>query len=283
MDIKENIQLAPYTSYRIGGPAKFFCIAENKEDLISAFKFAKKQDFKYHILGGGSNVLFSDKGFNGLIILNRFNKIEFNDNLVKVGTGTILSLFIKKAIENNLGGLENLFGIPGTIGGAIFQNAGAYGTEIGEFLTGVEILNKNGQIVFLSQKDLQLSYRDSIMKKEKMIALESTFQLQKQDKTKLAKLLNKIIENRKKPYGKSAGSFFKNPNSKISAGKLIDQNGLKGSEENEAKISEKHGNFILNTGDAKASDVINLSKRIKDIVLKNNKIELVEEVQIIPY
>jgi len=285
MLIQKNIILAPYSTYKIGGEAKYLSISKTEDQMLESLRFAKSKNIKYLIIGGGSNILFSDKGFDGLVIINRLNQINYQNDRVVVGSGTIFSLLIKQALENNLGGMEKLFGIPGTIGGAIFQNAGAYNTEIGDLVEEVKIINDNIEIESKTRKDMCFSYRDSIIKHNNDIVLEVTLKLKKISQNDSGKKLKEIMQTRNddKPYGKSAGSFFKNPPNEKKAWELIDECGFRGFELGYCKVSEKHTNFIINEGNATSKEILELTSKIKQTVYDKTKIRLEEEVQIIPF
>jgi len=285
MEIQKNVLLRPYSTFKIGGVAQFFGLAKKQEDLIQGVKKALSEKWKFYILGGGSNVLLPSEGYNGLIIVNRTNELKIDETKVTVDSGYTFSLFIKNMLKENLGGLEKLFGIPGTIGGAIFQNAGAYGQEIGNFVEAVNVIDEQGEIRKLLAKDLKFGYRDSVFKKTKYVILSVEFNLIPVDKDAIKDRLKEMTAQRTsdKPYGKSAGSFFKNPSSLIKAGKLIDEAGLKGKRIGDALISPEHGNFIINVGNATSDDIIKLSGFIKEEIYKKNKIKLDEEIQILNY
>jgi len=286
MDIKRDILLKDYSTYKIGGPARFFCIAKNSQEIKEALRFSKENNLKIFILGGGSNILFPDEGFDGLVIKMENKGIKKTDNIIEVESGTLLSELVFFAKENNLSGMEwgNL--IPGTIGGAVANNSGISEKEcISNFLKSVKVIDLRDleEKIFLKE-DCRFEYRSSLFKKEKFFLIISCkLELLEGDKEKIEKDSRKIIEKRLKsqPYNMpSAGSVFKNPNGS-SAGELIDKAGLKGFGIGDAVVSELHGNFILNQGNATANDIKLLINKIKKDVKDKFNVELQEEIEIV--
>ena len=301
-EVKENVELAKYTTFNIGGPARYFFIAKTKQDLIKAIKIAKQNHLRFFILGGGSNLLVSDKGYEGLIIKIparnaslRLRSDADGQNTIYMESGTLLSEVVANATNKGLEGLEWAVGIPGTIGGAIYGNAGgparscysvAGGSvegnakSIGDLVESVEILDKNLKIKKYTKKQCKFTYRKSIFKRNNEIILSVVLKLKKGDIKKSKQIIKQISTERlqKLPKGYSAGCIFKNPD-KYNAGYLIDQCQLKGKKIGGAEISKKHANFIINSGNAKASDVLKLIKLIKQKVKLKFKISLEEEIQ----
>lgn len=279
--IQENIKLAPYTTFKIGGFASYFVEVKTKEEILEVLEFNQKNNLKYFVLCGGSNVLFSDEGFDGLIIKLRLTDLKIEKDIICAEAGVKLMSLINFGLKNNLTGLEFLAGVPGEVGGAVRGNAGAFGKEINKYLEKVEII-RDGKIIELEKNEIKFSYRYSIFKKNKDIILASYFKLEKGDVDEARKEIEKNINYRKEkhPWEPSAGSIFKNPKHLIDlpAGKLIDGAGLKGYKIGQAQISEKHANFIINLGGAKASDVKKLIELAKEKVRDKYKIELKEEV-----
>lgn len=283
--IKKNILLKNYTTFHIGGPARYFLVAKTKEDLIKAVSLAKKNNLPFFILGGGSNVLISDKGFNGLIIKNEARNFKIKKETIIAESGTILSQLINTSVKAGLSGLVEGAGIPGTIGGAVYSNAGwpRGKWSIGNIVKEVEVLIPNGKIKKVNKKWMEFEYRNSRLKKmrnKKSIILQVILELKKGKKTELEKKLREILKIRSKkiPKGFSAGSIFKNPRQKT-AGFLIEKSGFKGKKIGNAQISKKHANFIINLGKAKAGDVKKLIKLIKKEVKKEFKKNLKEEIE----
>ncbi|MCD6148297.1 UDP-N-acetylmuramate dehydrogenase [bacterium] len=297
--LKEDIPLAKFTSFNIGGRAKYFFEGNNKREIIKAVSLAKQEDLPFFILGGGSNLLVDDKGYQGLVIKiqNSGLKIQKENSNFKVaaGAGTSLSLLVSNAAENGLSGLEWTVGIPGTLGGAIYGNAGAFGKSMKDIVKEVEVFDaKDLQVKIYSLEDCRFDYRESIFKKDKnLIILSAVLELKKGEKKEIENKMKRYLSERKKkqPMGFAcAGSVFKNPSfaqtsrrfmtdRELSAGELIERCGLKGRSIGGAKISEKHANFIINLGKAKFSDVRRLIDLIKKRVRSKFGIELEEELQ----
>jgi UDP-N-acetylmuramate dehydrogenase len=308
LKIKEKIPLKEYTTFKIGGPARYFFVAENKEDLKNAILWAKKKKLPFFILGGGSNILFSDNGFNGLVIKLQNAQYEIRNTKIIAEAGVPLQKLVLESAKKGLSGLENLAGIPGTVGGAIWGNAGAFGREIGNLVEKVKVLDVGSsklEVKRLKNKDCKFGYRDSIFKRKKnLIILEATLKLKRGKRKEIEEKIMEILRLRKEKQPlefPSAGSVFKNvPIEKVSkrirekfkekikdgflpTGVLIDAAGLKGFQIGGAKISEKHANFILNVGNAKASDVKELMEKIKKEVKKKFKIQLEEEIKLVGF
>lgn len=307
-NLKFNEPLRKWTSFRIGGPAKYFLIAKNNDDLLKAINFVKKNKIKYFILGSGSNLLFLDKGFSGLIIKIKNQKLKIKNTnqkskIVKVEAGEALSKLVVESVKAGLTGLEWAAGIPGSVGGAVYQNAGAFGSDLSKSIQRVIVLRK-GKIIKLNKKQCCFAYRSSIFQKNKDIVLEIRLKLKKGKRVESQKLIKKHLDYRreKQPVGFSAGSVFKNlqftirniqllkqypqlHNFKkagiIPAGWLIENSGLKGLKIGDAQISEKHANFIINKGKAKAKDVLALISTAKKRVFKKFKVKLQEEIEVV--
>ncbi len=285
-EVLENVDLKDYNTYKIGGKSKYIVKPYNVEKLINLINYCKENKIKYFILGKGSNVILPDEDYNGVVILLvNLKKYNIKDNIVTVESGISLNNFIINLINNNLGGLENLIGIPGTLGGAIVQNAGCYGTNISDYLESVTYL-ENNEIKTINKLECKFGYRDSIFKsnKEKII-LSATFKLNYKDKSDM---LNIVKENNLKRKNSqpleypNAGSVFRNPEY-MAAGKLIDDLGLKNYHVNDAYVSNKHANFIVNKGNASSKDIIDLINYIKLEIKKKYNIELILEQEIIKY
>ncbi|MCK4635942.1 MAG: UDP-N-acetylmuramate dehydrogenase [Candidatus Moranbacteria bacterium] len=305
ISIQENISLKKYTTFNIGGKARYFVLVKSIEDLKEALKFAEEKELKYFILAGGSNVLFSDLGFSGLVIKIDLKEIEINYLKITAGAGVMLSYLIKFSAENNLTGIEKLFGIPGTVGGAVRGNAGAFGVEIIDVITQIKALNiKTGEIKTLSKEECELKYRSSLFKKNKnWIILEATFELKIGNQGELKKSMKEIMQKRNNlqlQSVKTAGSFFTNPvanekvqkmfeeekntkcrESRVPTGWLLDKVGLKGERIGDIKISENQANYFLNLGDGTFDQVLQLSSMAKSRVRDEFNIQLTEEVEIV--
>lgn len=303
---KKNVLLKNYTTYKIGGLAKYFFVAKNKDDLIKAIKTAKELKIPFFILGGGSNVLFSDKGFKGLVIKIQTDNLLIKDGKIIAGAGLMLSKLVDFALENNFTGLEWSRGVPGTVGGAVFGNAQAFGTKISDQIESVEALDlKTLTVKNFSKKHCKFSLKNSVFKKTKKLIITSiVFKLEKSEKNEIQKKTDDFLNYRKNnhPNFPSAGSTFVNPEKKIKnkkllakfpelnvfnergtipAGYLIQKSGLQGKKIGGAQISEKHANFIVNNGGAKAKDVLALIKLAQKKVKENFNINLETEIQII--
>lgn len=274
--VRENVKLADLTAYKIGGPADLYVEAKTSYDIPEFIQKAEELDIPYYILGGGCNIVFSDAGFRGLVIHNKAGKIEVHGNRIIAESGAMLGAVIAKAREHELGGIVNMIGLPGTIGGAVYGNAGAQGVEIGSFIEEVKIFNLESGVKEEGREYFQFAYRWSILKKTHEIVLEVTLILPPLDPNDVALEVMKFRAS-KQPKGNVAGSFFKNPTANESAGFLIDKAGLKGLCEGGVEVSQLHGNWLMNTGNGTQKDVINLAKKIKKEVFDQFKIELEPE------
>ena len=279
--LEENVLLSQYTTFRIGGPARYFFIAKNTKDLIEAVKFARGKKLPFFILGGGSNLLVSDQGFNGLVIKAENQGLKLDKNIIIAEAGVSLAKLVKLSMDSSLTGLEWAIGIPGVIAGAVRGNTGAFGQSISESVEKVEVLNDELEKVVLNRSDCCFDYRESVFKKSGDIILSVELKLERGDKEKSQETIKEHLIQRldKNPTGyPSAGCIFKNPKP-LATGQLIDQCGLKGKKIGQAMISSKHANFIVNLGEAKAEDVIELIKIIKRLVKEKFNVDLQEEVQ----
>jgi len=268
-----NEKVSNYTTYRVGGKARAIVYPKGLEELIELVRILTSRNIKYFVLGNGSNVLFSDNLYDGIIIkLDNFNKISIDGNVVEVEAGYPLVRLSNEVAKLGLAGLEFANGIPGTVGGAVFMNAGAYGEDMSNIVTSVKILTSNLQIIELSNKEMEFSYRTSYLQKHlDYICLSATLKLTNGDKEELQEIITKRREKRKESQPltyPSAGSVFRNPEG-MYAGKMIEDMGLKGFSIGKAEVSMKHANFIINKGNAKASDI----KRIIDIIKQKAKIK----------
>lgn len=312
-EVKENISLRDYTTFRIGGPARFFVVVNNLKELEESLKFAAKNKLDYFILGGGSNILVSDKGFDGLAVKLSNSGIKKKGDLVEIGAGTLLSKAMGDTLGAGLLGLEWAAGIPGTVGGAVHNNAGAYGGEMSQNVKEVSLV-RQGKIKKIKNKDCRFGYRTSVFKKadEKKpeIIFSVTIGLKKGTDAEIGRARSLIKENLKARSGKfgghSAGSTFKNvelkeieikefknkfpdlpdqfiEHKKIPAAWLIDQCDLKGKTMGGAKVSDEHAGIIVNTGQATAEDIIMLISFIKQQVRDSFGIQLQEEIEYIGF
>jgi UDP-N-acetylmuramate dehydrogenase len=276
--VKLNEPLAKQTTFGIGGPAAWFYEAKTQEELIKAVKLARKLKIPFFILGSGSNLLVSDKGWRGLVIKVKSQKSKVKGTEIIADAGVILAKLVQVAADNSLAGLEIGAGIPGTIGGALVGNAGTGDQWLGDLVESVEIINEAGRIQKLTREDCQFGYRTSRFKTTKEIILRVILLLEKNDPPKIKQRIEVIMAKRKnQPQEKSAGSIFKNPPDRP-AGQLIEEAGLKGKRIGQAQISPQHANFIVNLGGARADDVLRLIKLAKAVVKKKFGIELEEEI-----
>lgn len=276
LDIKENEILANYSTFKIGGPARYFIIAKSKEEILEAIGFAKQKNLPYFVLGGGSNILFRDEGYDGVVIKIENCELEIENSLIKANAGISFAQLILKSIEAGLAGLEWGIGIPGTIGGCVAGNCGAYGHDISESVEKVITLNRE-----YLKKECGFSYRRSKFKnsENKEIILEIELKLKNGNMEKSKEEIKEIIEKRKgkiPPYP-SIGCIFKNPKPLI-ARELIEQCGLKGKQIGGARISEQHANFIVNIGHAASEDVLALINLCKEKVKEKFGVNLEEEI-----
>ena len=281
-----NESLKKHTTYGIGGSADLMIFPGSKQDLIKVIEIINKNKIQLTILGSGSNVLVSDNGIRGAVISlkNSLKQIEVDDNILYAECGTMLGKIVKHAVKNNLIGLENLNGVPGTLGGALIMNAGAWGGEISENLIHVEVINSKSEIQKIQKKDLNFSYRKSSFNEDDIL-LSAKFNLKKADKDIIKENFIEAQRGRKKsqPLNKrSAGSLFKNPKNN-SAGKLLDDAGLKGFSIGDAKISEKHANFFINDGDASSKDMLMLIKKAHKEVKDKFNVNLSLEVKLMGF
>lgn len=290
--MKENVLLKNYTTYKIGGPAKYFFVAKTKEDLIYALKFAKEKKLTVFILGGGSNLLISEKGFKGLVIKMDISDVKLQENMVFAGAGADLAKLAYLSAEAGLSGLEWSAGIPGaTVGGAIYGHAQAFGAKISDAVKEVHAINlKTLQYKKFTKKQCRFSLKNSIFKKtQKFVIISVILELQKKDIQEIKTQIKEFLEYRKNEHPinfPSAGSTFVNPAIKgkiIPAGFLVARSGLSGKKVGDAQISEKHANFIINLGQAKSSDILALINMAKKAVKKKFKINLKTEVQLVGF
>ncbi len=282
--LEQNLTLASYTTFGIGGKADLFYPARKPEELICAIRIAQKLKLRFFVLGGGSNILLSDSGFRGLVIRNECQDILANQDNITCQSGASLSGVVNQACELSLSGLEFAAGIPGTVGGAIRGNAGAFGQSIGNILTRAVIIMEKGEIKEVDRSYFNFAYRESRLRQIKEVLLSVTFKLKKQDPGEIKKKIQSNLKKRKKSISlkeKSAGCFFKNVilnDKKISAGFLLDQIDAKGMQVGDAKVSTQHANILINSGNAKAEDVRKLARKLKKKVKEKFDIDLEEEI-----
>jgi UDP-N-acetylmuramate dehydrogenase len=281
--LKISEPLKSHCTFRVGGPADLFYELTNVEELPKLIVMAEANGINFKIIGRGTNTLFTDKGYRGLIIKNVSQGCAIDGDKIIADSGIILSVLIAFSVKNNLSGLEPFFGIPGTLGGAIYGNAGVPENEIGSLVESVTAFNIVDGIREIKSPDIAFSYRHSSLQDNKEILLRAKLKLkigaQKQSQEQIRKI--EEIRSGKQPKGWSAGSFFKNPTPEKSAGFLIDQAGLKGTRIGDAEISPKHGNFFINTGNATASQILELAELAQKAVKEKFGIDLEMEVKLV--
>lgn len=285
---KENIlidePMKKHTSFKIGGNADFFVRAKDEEEVRFVLEICKKNDIPLTIVGNGSNLLISDEGIRGIVLKINIDKVIIENDTVTVGAGVPLAKLAFQLLNESLSGFEFASGIPGTIGGAIRMNAGAYGSEFKDIVIETKCMNYDGKIVILNNEQQKFEYRKSIFKDEKYIILETKLQLTRvEDNSVIKEKMDEFKKSRmeKQPIEfPSAGSTFKRGTDFITA-KLIDECGLKGYSVGGAKVSEKHAGFVINTGNATYKDVLELISIIKYEVFKKFGKEIELEIETI--
>jgi UDP-N-acetylmuramate dehydrogenase len=283
MIIRESVPLASHTSYKIGGPARYFALPETLQDVYEAISFCKERAISCCVLGKGTNVLVSDAGYTGLIIsTENLRGMSFTDEYAEVRSGVLLNTFIGSAVTHGFGGLEKLSGIPGSVGGGIIMNAGAFGSTISDYLHSVQWIDLTSQTFFdTPAADLSFSYRSSSLKKPAVMVFSARFHLPRKNRAGMEQEMAETLARRKTKQPleyPSCGSVFKRPPGNY-AGALIEQAGLKGASAGGALVSPQHGNFIVNkTRTASAQDVFSLINRCRKDVYYSSGIELELEV-----
>lgn len=283
MPVKLNEPLSRHTTFKIGGAADIFAMPRTAEELIFAIRLCREYNIEHYIIGNGSNLLVRDKGFRGCIIRPDLKVLSLDGGRITAGAGIMLSAAARLAADNSLTGMEFASGIPGTVGGGVCMNAGAYGGELKDIIEYVKILDKDLNIKVLSCEQAAFGYRTSGIMKEKAIVLEAAFVLEKGDKDEIVGKMNTLNAQRreKQPLEyPSAGSTFKRPEGYF-AGKLIDDCGLRGFAVNDAQVSEKHCGFVVNKGNATAKDVLELMEKVEQKVFDEFGVRLEPEVRII--
>lgn len=280
----KNASLKKYNTYRLDIMANYLIFPKSIEELINLLKHLKENKYKYLLLGGGSNVILARPVFDVVIKLDRLNNISINDNIVKAKAGVSLISLSNTCMKEGLLGLAFAGGIPGLVGASTAMNAGAYREELSDILKEAKVLTPDFEIITMSKEDLKYSYRDSLLKKNKdYICLEATFVMKREKPLKIKSIMDDRKQRRieSQPLDKpSAGSVFRNPEG-LSAGKLIEEAGLKGYTIGGASISEKHANFIINNGEATFEDIINLINYTKRKIKEKYDIDLILEQEII--
>ncbi|MEW6284644.1 MAG: UDP-N-acetylmuramate dehydrogenase [Chloroflexota bacterium] len=284
--VRENVPLAPFTSARIGGPADILLTADTSAELARMVKLLWKQDMPFVILGGGSNVLVSDRGVRGVVILNRAKGVKFHlgdQPSVTVESGVVFSNLANRCASKGLAGLEWAATVPGTVGGAVYGNAGAFGGDVAGNLIRAELLTENGKEIFTVEQ-MGYGYRTSVLKRGevKAVVLSAELALKNSTKEEVTVKIQQFSAHRKatQPPGASMGSMFKNPPGDY-AGRLIEAAGLKGARIGNAEISPLHGNFFINHADTKAEDIRALIELAQKTVKEKLGVELELEIEVI--
>ena len=284
-DIKLDEPMKKHISFRVGGPADILVKPRAEEQIKNIIDFAKKENIPYIVKGNGSNLLVRDGGIRGIVIeiTDNFNSYEIEDKIIKVQSGALLSIIGRAALKQNLKGFEFAAGIPGTIGGALAMNAGAYGGEMKDIVKSVRLMDTDGNIFNFSNEDMKFGYRKSILSKSDYIVLGAEIELEKGNYEEIKEMMKDFSNRRitKQPLNlPSAGSTFKRPEGYFAA-KLIDDSGLRGLTLRNAQVSDKHCGFVVNLGDARAMDILDLMYVVKSTVKNKFGVTLEEEVKIL--
>ena len=282
-NIKLNEQLKPYTTFRVGGPATYFVEPESIQQVQGLISLCKEHQIDWFVIGNGSNLLVSDEGYDGMIISlqKHFSHVIHEDGQIRAEAGAMIAKVSNTAKKHSLTGLEFAAGIPGTVGGALVMNAGAYGGEIKDTLIEAVVLTEQGEVLTLEASQLELGYRKSCILDKKYIVLEALFGLQKGNEEKIKEDMKHYNEQRrlKQPLDKaSAGSTFKRPEGYFAA-KLIEDAGLKGYQIGDAAVSDKHAGFVVNLGNATSKDIMNVCNYVADTVKEKFQVSLEMEVK----
>lgn len=279
-----NAEMKNYVHFKVGGPADVLLIPERKDQVIKSIEICRKNNIPFYVVGNGSNLLVKDGGIRGVVLhLKELKNITVSNNILEAECGAMLKDISKKAQDNSLTGLEFSCGIPGTVGGAVFMNAGAYDGEISQVIESAEVIDSDGNVINLSKEELELGYRSSIVMKKGYVVLSAKFKLKEGKLEKIKEVVDDLTFKResKQPLEyPSAGSTFKRPKGYF-AGKLIQDAGLKGYTIGGAAVSEKHSGFVINKNNATAKDILDLIKHIQNEVKKQFNVDLHPEVRII--
>lgn len=281
--VKLNEPMNRHTTFRVGGPADYFVMPGTGEELLRVIDCCNKAEAPYYIVGNGSNLLVSDKGYRGVVIqiFKSMGQIRVNENCITAQAGALLSGIAAKALEHGLSGFEFAAGIPGTLGGACVMNAGAYGGEMKDVLKQVMVMSREGEIFTIPARELELGYRTSVIAKKGYIVLEAVIELKEGEPEEIRALMDELKEKRvsKQPLEfPSAGSTFKRPEGYF-AGKLIQDSGLRGFQVGGAQVSEKHCGFVINKDRATAADIAELMRQVSEKVKRDSGVTLTPEVK----
>ena len=282
-NVMKDEPMKKHTTFRIGGPADYFVTPESREEIQAIVELCKKEEIPYSVIGNGSNLLVGDKGYRGVIlqIFKKMNQIRVEENKIYAGAGALLSKVAATALSESLTGFEFAAGIPGSIGGAVVMNAGAYGGEMKDILVSADLLTKDGEVVEVPVEEISLSYRHSRVMETGEVVLGVTLKLVSGEKEKIEAVMQELRQKRqeKQPLEfPSAGSTFKRPEGYF-AGKLIMDAGLRGYRVGDAQVSEKHCGFVINRGQATAAEVEELMRRVQEKVEQEFQVRLEPEVR----
>ncbi|RGZ01922.1 UDP-N-acetylmuramate dehydrogenase [Clostridium sp. AM58-1XD] len=281
--VKTDEPMSKHTTFRVGGPADFFVSPKDEEGLVSAVSLCRSSGMPFYILGNGSNLLVSEDGYRGVMIETEkaLNYVKERDGLIEAGAGILLSALAREALRMSLTGLESASGIPGTLGGAVVMNAGAYGFEMKDVLVSARVLSRDGEIKELPAEELDLGYRHSVIMDEGYIVLSACIRLHKGEHGAILDRMEELAAQRRKKQPleyPSAGSTFKRPEGYF-AGKLIQDSGLRGFQVGGAQVSEKHCGFVINRGQATADDVMELCRQVQKRVYEQFGVKMEMEVR----
>lgn len=283
-NIKVNVSMKEHTSFKVGGPADIFVTPRSYEEVREIIRISKENKIPYFIFGNGSNLIVKDGGIRGVVInMNKLNKVSVEEDRVITQSGALLSAAAVAALEGSLKGMEFAHGIPGSVGGAVTMNAGAYNGEISQVIESALVIDDKGNIVRIDKEALELSYRMSAILKYDYVVLEATFKLEKGDYNTIKNRMDDLMRRRKEKQPleyPSAGSTFKRPEGFFAA-KLIEDSGLKGTKIGGAEVSEKHSGFIINKKNATAKEILDLIAFVQQVVKERYQIELSTEVRIV--
>ena len=286
---RENVikdeSMSKHTTFKVGGKADLFVCPSNVNELSYAIKTCKTFNIPYYVVGNGSNIIVKDNGFRGAIIqiYKNLNNVTIEDDTITADAGILLAKLAKIIANESLEGFEFAAGIPGTLGGAVYMYAGAYGGDMSQVIVSADVIDEKGNIITLSKEELELGYRTSIVQQKDYIVLRAVLKCKKGNKEKIKDLIEELNNKRKEKQPleyPSAGSTFKRPEGYY-AGKLIMDSGLRGHQIGNAQVSEKHCGFIINRGDATANDIINLINHVRNTVRDKYHVNLETEVRII--
>lgn len=284
-DLKRNEPMSKHTTFRVGGVADYFAQPQSVEELKTVIALCQVEQIPYFLIGNGSNLLVSDAGYRGVMVQlgKTWSEVTVENTTITVGAGALLSAVAKQALEQSLTGLEFAAGIPGTVGGAVVMNAGAYGSELKDILKTATVLTSQGEVKTLSLEALELGYRSSCIVKEQYIVLEVVLELKQGNSEEIFSRMQELAVQRKTKQPleyPSAGSTFKRPEGYF-AGKLIQDAGLRGFSVGGAQVSEKHCGFVINKDHASASDIYQLCQEVKRQVREQFDVTLELEVKLI--